>query len=189
MKAHTNHYINFNSHRHPRILIGIIKCLGVWPDRILSQEETGFGTPGAGVVHQWFHNLHSDEIPVTETTSLTRDNSWRWCSISSMYVTSVRGHNRSVSPWKLVLLSSLLTHWDSLLYMWKTVYLLRRRMLWCMRTHAKIAIICTSRKWEGSKWWSIHQLWDCNQHQPGQPSLAKGPLANQANPAKSSLRP
>jgi len=33
-KAHTNHYINFNSHRHPRILIGVIKYLLVWPDQI-----------------------------------------------------------------------------------------------------------------------------------------------------------
>ena len=37
-ETRTNHYINFNSHRHPRILIGVIKCLGVWPDRIAGRN-------------------------------------------------------------------------------------------------------------------------------------------------------
>ena len=34
MKTHINHYLNFNSHHHPRILIGVIKYLGDRADRI-----------------------------------------------------------------------------------------------------------------------------------------------------------
>ena len=38
-------------------------------------------------------------------------------------------------------------------------------------------------RWEGSKRWSIHHMWDCNQHQPGQPSKKLTPPI--ANPAQS----
>ena len=34
MKIHTNHYMNFNSHHHLGILIGVIKYLGDRADRI-----------------------------------------------------------------------------------------------------------------------------------------------------------
>jgi len=132
----------------PRILTGVIKCHGDRADRIWSRNWT----PGVVVDYQLLYKLHTDEVPASEVkphmhTSQQLKLTDRRFSTFPMYVTSVRGQSKSE---KFVLLSSLPTYWDSLLYKWRTVQLLRRRIMWSMRSHAKTLNMCTLRKWEES---------------------------------------
>jgi len=91
------------------------------PHQSQQQEEAEIGTPGAGFVHQWLYKLEVHSSLRNDITYAEQQlkMTGRRCSTSPMYVTSVRGYSRSVTPWKLVLLSSLPSYWDSLFYKWK----------------------------------------------------------------------
>ena len=130
------------------------------PNLSKQQEEAGIVTPGAGVVHQWLHKLHSDEVPTSETTSHTSAYCWKWQAEGALpplyqwadticllppgnrYCFQVFQHTETVPCTSELCIPSC---WEEELC-----------AIWDPNVN-----ICTTRKWAREEWWNMHQLWEC----------------------------
>ena len=104
-----------------------------------------------GVVHHmasqapewWTPCIRSEIMPTGQHLKLT-DGKF---STSPYHISERTQYIRSATPWKSVVLSSLPTYWDIPLYKWRTVYLLVRRFVWCMRPHSKTENVYIEEMW------------------------------------------